>query len=182
MEPKILKFFDDDFKLQQEFTMEQYKEIRRSAPPQTLHLPHISRYLERCIGLAGTPSNRTDWKSLRRHCRVDGMALAEFETPRKEYLGWLLGHHLQKKDDQIVWRGINIEGGKHCESHFIKIWRYGKIEGNLYFLMMGFRSLDKEWLEAFFPDWEKRIQDIVKEGNCYWDIVETVAIQSSSRS
>jgi hypothetical protein len=93
-------------------------QLARFLPAPEYKDPTIPKLLENCLQKAGT---KPGWRSLYRHTLVNGAPLPQTVKPPKNNF-WELGHIFQQKADHIVWIGLTVDGGEHCNNHVAKIF------------------------------------------------------------
>lgn len=125
--------------------------------------PSILKLLNECLHKAGAPPN---WKSLRKHTKVNGKPLPESEVP-PDYCFYEDGQYFQQFKRYILWQGLTIDQSEHCNNHSVKIYRDGRVEGSINGFAFGDMPVEASYLTDYLTAWLGRIKE-----KPYWDEVD----------
>jgi hypothetical protein len=132
----------------------------------------IPKLLEKCLAKAGTPA---EWRTLCKHTLVNGRSLPPSETP-PDQCWWELGHYFQKLDDCIVWHGLTVDCGEHCDNHTAYIYADGKLSGTVNCFRLGEINIDSPYVKGHLEAWLGRMRG----GECnYWDEITGQAAEKT---
>jgi hypothetical protein len=132
----------------------------------------VPKLLDQCLAKAGTP---TKWFALHKHTLVNGRPLPFSETP-PEACWWELGHHFEKLDGCILWTGLTVDCGEHCDNHTAWIYADGKIEGTINCFSLGEINIDAPYVKQHLEAWLGRISE--GQSN-YWDAVDGKPVKTA---
>jgi hypothetical protein len=123
----------------------------------------ISKLLDEGLKAAGTPEK---WHSLLRHTVVDGLPLPSSQSPPRTCM-YENGHYFQNFNDHILCHGLTVENSEHCYNHTARIYRNGKIVGNVNCFTLGHMPIEASNLKTYLKEWRGRSKE-----QPYWDEID----------
>jgi hypothetical protein len=126
--------------------------------------PLLLRFLVK----AGTP--RT-WKTLRKYTRVNGKSLPESVKPPSESF-WELGHYFENCGSYVLWQGLTVWRGEHCDNHEVKIYPDGKMVGSVNCFTLDRMPIEGKTVKGILEEVLGRIKETP-----YWDEIDGIPVK-----
>jgi len=156
-----------------EFAAMAFPEEERN-PPKILRNPKIRDLFDQCLEKTGA---KPGWRTLRKHTLVDGKPLPWPKAP-SDWLLWDLGHFVEKEGDDVIWKGLTVEGDAQVFNHVARIHPDGTVEGEVNGFRSGWRRCSDRYLVQHLEEWLGRLERNTKWP--YWDEVDGVATKEGT--